>query len=129
MRARTDIFDNAGRKRMVPVPAEDADPKRQKMANLSAEPVLNIGPLDPAVTHSLGDVFTLTRDAAIKSVHVPDLVAATLAARISIRTITGLDASLLDKAISVSSLEMLQCILDHVANGVIGCSGTTCDAP
>ncbi|KAH7026468.1 uncharacterized protein B0I36DRAFT_376223 [Microdochium trichocladiopsis] len=100
MRARADIFDNAGRKRMVPVPAEDGDSKRQRTANMSAEPVLNIAPLDPAVTHSLADVFALTQDTAIKSVHVPDLVAASLAARISIRTISGLDAGLLDKALN-----------------------------
>lgn len=102
MRARAEIFNNASQKRPSPAPADESESKRQRTGAMSAEPVLNIATLDPAVTHSLAEVFSLTQDAAIKSVHVPDLVVSSLAARISIRTIVGLDAALLDRAIGVS---------------------------
>lgn len=99
MRSRAEVFEGANRKRAL-VEQADSDAKRQRTATVSTQPILQITPLT-AGPHTLAEVFTLTQNDGLKSFNVAAAVPASLAAKISVTTISRLDAGILEQAISV----------------------------
>lgn len=102
MRMRSEIFDEASRKRALEV-QDGFDPKRQRMLAPSGPPgpqQLQIEPLAPG-KHSLADVFALGGGEALKLFDVSTVPAA-MAARINVSTLARLDPQLLAKAVEVS---------------------------
>lgn len=100
MRSRSEIFDEATRKRALIDPAAAAanNAKRQRVEPL-ATPRLEIKPLSPG-THSLKDVFIITSNAGLRGFDATQIPAA-LAARISVTTLATLNPDLLNQAIAV----------------------------
>lgn len=101
MRSRTEIFDEAGRKRALAdhAAAASGDAKRQRMEG-GAAPV-SIPPLGPG-PHTLAAVFTLTNNLGLQSFDAAQLPA-NLAGKISVRTLAAMDPQVLDLAVSVCS--------------------------
>ncbi|KAK4251174.1 hypothetical protein C7999DRAFT_11104 [Corynascus novoguineensis] len=98
MRSRAEIFDEAGRKRMLTDQelAAYGDAKRQRME--AGIPQLSIPPLGPG-PHTLAEVFTLTDNLGLQGFDATQLPT-NLAAKISIRTLATLDEKVLDLAVS-----------------------------
>lgn len=100
MRSRSEIFDEANRKRALADPAAAAagGAKRQKVEAM-AIPQLDIKPLSPG-THTLAQVFTITRNTALQGFDACQ-IPPTLAARISTTALASIHPELLNQAVTV----------------------------
>ncbi|GAB1310164.1 Symplekin/Pta1 N-terminal domain-containing protein [Madurella fahalii] len=98
MRSRAEIFDEAGRKRVLAeqAAANYGDAKRQRLD--SGVQQLAIPPLGPG-PHSLAGVFTLTNNLGLQGFDATQ-VPANLTAKICVRTLATLDQQILDLAVS-----------------------------
>lgn len=94
--ARAEIQEGASRKRALTETADGVEAKRQRTA--PAQPELQITPLAPG-PHTLADVFTFTQNEGLRKFDVA-VVPATLAAKVSINTISRIDPNVLERAIS-----------------------------
>lgn len=106
MRSKTEIFDEANRKRGPPEPVDGLDPaKRQKLGVQVPSPApsrLHIPPLAPGA-HTIAELFTVTTDEALKRFDVA-LLSEDLVVRIGITILQKIDANTVEQAISVSFL-------------------------
>lgn len=103
MRSRTEILDEATRKRAAPESANGVDPaKRQRvgMAPPSAPTKLTVYPLTPG-PHSVADLFTITDDQALKTFDVGQLPE-DLVVKIGVIIMSRIDSNLFDQTINVS---------------------------
>ncbi|KAJ3577505.1 hypothetical protein NPX13_g3060 [Xylaria arbuscula] len=98
VRSRNEIFDENGRKRAMAEQASAVEAKRQRTATLSSQPQIEITPLK-AGENTLAQLFTFTNNDGLKKFNVSDTIPASVAAKISVRTIAQLDADILQKAI------------------------------
>jgi symplekin len=105
MRSRTEIFDEANRKRGHPEYIDGMDPsKRQKLGAQGLNAVANrlhVPPLTPG-PHSIGELFTITTDDALKAFDVAQL-SEDLVVKIGVTILQRLDSDLLNQAIDVSA--------------------------
>ncbi|TAQ83636.1 hypothetical protein B7494_g8040 [Chlorociboria aeruginascens] len=101
LRSRTEIFDEATRKRGHQAPTDGLDQaKRQK---LGAEfkpsvPKLHVPPLAPG-SHTIAELFTITSDEALKTFNV-GVLSKDLVVKISISLLQRLDADSIDQAVN-----------------------------
>lgn len=104
MRSKTEIFDEASRKRGPPEPIDGLDPaKRQKLgAQINTPPQnrLHVPPLTPG-SHTIAELFTVTTDEALKAFDVAQL-SEDLVVKIGITILQRLNADTLNQAIEVS---------------------------
>ncbi|KAI1342429.1 mRNA cleavage and polyadenylation specificity factor complex subunit [Xylariaceae sp. FL0016] len=96
MRFRAEVFED--RKRAPPQHDASVEAKRQRIANMSSQPQIEVIPLK-AGPCSLAEVFTLTNNQGLRGFNVSDMIPAPLAAKISVRTIAQLDSQILQRAI------------------------------
>ncbi|SPQ17927.1 8a867f3d-b872-4770-b8b0-cd100491d299 [Thermothielavioides terrestris] len=98
MRSRTEIFDEAGRKRALAdhTAAAYGDAKRQKLEGGVAQ--VSIPPLGPG-PHTLAAVFALTSNLGLQGFDATQLPA-NLAARISVSALATLDEQVLNFAVA-----------------------------
>lgn len=68
LRSKTEIFDDASRKRTAPEPVNGLDAKRQKLAPIAPRPP--IPPLAPGKLHTIAELFTVTTDDNLKNFDV-----------------------------------------------------------
>ena len=102
MRSKTEIFDEANRKRGPPESVDGMDSaKRQKMgAQVSAPaPKFYVPPLTPG-PHSIAELFTVTTDEGLKTFDVSQL-SEDLVLKIGIIILQKLDTDTLDQAVEV----------------------------
>jgi symplekin len=105
-RSRTEIFDEASRKRAYEAQQYDAiEAKRQRLAAASV-PQLHITPLSPG-PHSVAEIFTLTSNAGLRGFDA-GLVPSDIASRISVSTLARVDARLLLRAIEVCVARLVE---------------------
>lgn len=101
MRSRTEIFDEANKKRGHPEYIDGMDPaKRQKLggqAVTAAANRLHVPPLAPG-PHTVGELFTITTDDALKKFDVAQL-SEDLVVKIGITILQRLDSDILNQAI------------------------------
>lgn len=105
MRSRSDIFDEASRKRGHPESADGLDPaKRRKLAAQAANatPKFYVPPL-AAGTHTIAELFTVTGDEALKAFDVAQL-SEDLVVKIGITILQRIDADTLNQAVEVFHL-------------------------
>lgn len=103
MRSRTDIFEEASRKRGPPESIDGLDhSKRQRLgANIHTSPIrIQVPPLTPG-PHSIAELFTITNDEGLKSFDVGQL-SHDLVVRIGISLLATLDTDTFNQAINVS---------------------------
>ncbi|KAI0136352.1 mRNA cleavage and polyadenylation specificity factor complex subunit [Xylariales sp. AK1849] len=96
MQSRAEMAEGASRKRAMMEQADGIEAKRQRMGPVQAEfqiTPLKAGPL------SLADIFTFTQNEGLRNFDV-SLVAAPLAAKVSVNTIARVDPKILDRAIA-----------------------------
>ncbi|EDN96765.1 hypothetical protein SS1G_01691 [Sclerotinia sclerotiorum 1980 UF-70] len=102
MRSKTEIFDEANRKRGPPEPVDGLDPaKRQKLGAQVTPPApnrLHIPPLAPG-NHTVAELFTITTDEALKGFDVA-LLSEDLVVKIGITILQKIDTDTLEQAIS-----------------------------
>ncbi|KAJ8071135.1 hypothetical protein OCU04_001475 [Sclerotinia nivalis] len=102
MRSKTEIFDEANRKRGPPEPVDGLDPaKRQKLGAQVTSPApnrLHIPPLAPG-NHTIAELFTITTDEALKGFDVA-LLSEDLVVKIGITILQKIDTDTLEQAIS-----------------------------
>lgn len=105
MRSRTEIFDDASRKRGPPEPVDGLDAaKRQRLgAQIPAAPVsVHIPPLSPG-PHTIAELFTATGDEALKSFDVSQL-SQDLVVKISVTILSKIDPGTINQTVEVSIL-------------------------
>jgi symplekin len=103
MRSRTDIFEEANRKRGHPEPTDGLDQaKRQRLGAAAPIPTnkVPIPPLTPG-PHSIAELFTITTDEGLKTFDVGQL-SQDLVVRIGISILAKLDTNTFNQAINVS---------------------------
>ncbi len=104
MRSRTEIFDEATRKRGPPASIDALDSaKRQRLSAQipsTQTPRLQIPPLGPG-PHSIAELFTLNTEEGLKKFDVCQL-SEDLVSRISVTALSRIDGDLLNQAINVS---------------------------
>ena len=104
MRSKTEIFDEASRKRGPPEPVDGLDPaKRQKLGAQVVSPApnrLHIPPLAPG-NHTIAELFTITTDEALKGFDVA-LLSEDLVVKIGITILQRIEADTIEQAIRVS---------------------------
>ncbi|KAM0330059.1 hypothetical protein ACHAQA_004230 [Verticillium albo-atrum] len=96
MRMRSEILDEASRKRAPDGLPDGTDPKRQRVL-APAPQQLEVTPLPPG-QYTLTDVFTLTGNEGVKAFDI-STVPADLVARINVSTLSRLDPQLLFTAV------------------------------
>lgn len=105
MRSRTEIFDEANKKRGHPGVADGMDPaKRQKLGGqvINAPAArLYVPPLTPG-PHTIGELFTITTDEALKTFDVAQL-SQDLAVQIGVTILQRLDPDVLKQAVEVGA--------------------------
>lgn len=105
MRSRTEIFDEANKKRGHPEYIDGMDPaKRQKLGEQdinAAANRLHVPPLTPG-PHTVGELFTITTDEALKTFDVAQL-SGDLVVKIGVTILQRLDPNVLNQAIEVST--------------------------
>lgn len=104
MRSRTEIFDEASRKRGPPEPTDGLDPsKRQRLvANVPPTiPRVEISPLTPG-PHTVAELFTATDDEGLKAFDV-GILPADLVVKIGVTILSSLDRGVFDHTINVST--------------------------
>ena len=103
MRSRTEIFEEATRKRGPPEPVDGMDSaKRQRLdAEVNSTPSsrLYIPPLTPG-PHTVGELFTLSTDEGLKKFDVASLDE-DLVIRIAATILSTVDTNTLNQAINV----------------------------
>lgn len=102
MRSRTEILDEASKKRAAPESANGVDPaKRQRIgiAPPTAPTKLTIPPLSPG-PHSIADLFTVTDDQALKAFDVGQLPG-DLVTKIGVILLSRIDQNLFQQTIDV----------------------------
>jgi symplekin len=103
MRSKTEIFDEASRKRGPPEPTDGLDPvKRQKLGaqiNTPAQNRLHVPPLTPG-SHTIAELFTVTTDQALRAFDVAQL-SEDLVVKIGITILQRINADTLNQAIEV----------------------------
>lgn len=108
VRSRTEIFDEASRKRGPPEVTNGLDPaKRQKLgAQVPAPPVkkFHVPSLTPG-PHTIAQLFTITTDEALKTFDVAQL-SEDLVVKIGITILQRIDADTLNQAVDVSSIRL-----------------------
>ncbi|KAE9373236.1 hypothetical protein N431DRAFT_482325 [Stipitochalara longipes BDJ] len=100
MRSRSDIFDEASRKRGPPEPTDGLDPaKRQKLGTqvANAAPKFYVPPLTPG-PHTIAELFTVTGDEALKAFDVA-MLSEDLVVKIGITILQRIDAETLNQAV------------------------------
>lgn len=109
MRSRTEIFDEATKKRGHPELVDGMDPaKRQKLGGQAINapaPRLYVPPLSPG-PHTIGQLFTITTDDALKTFDVAQL-SEDLVVQIGVTILQRLDSDLLNQAVEVSTSIMI----------------------
>lgn len=109
MRTRTEIFDEATRKRAAPEPANGVDPAKRQRISIAPAPApikLVIPPLAPG-QHSVADLFTITDDKALKAFDVGQLPEE-LVVKIGVILLSRIDHNLFNQTIDASSLQTIQ---------------------
>jgi symplekin len=102
MRSRSDIFDEASRKRGPPEPTDGLDAaKRQKLGAQMSAPRFHVPPLTPG-SHTIAELYTVTTDDALKAFDVSQL-SEDLVVKIGITILQRIDADTLNQAIEVST--------------------------
>jgi symplekin len=102
MRSRSDIFDEASRKRGPPEPTDGLDAaKRQKLGAQMSAPRFHVPPLTPG-SHTMAELYTVTTDDALKAFDVSQL-SEDLVVKIGITILQRIDADTLNQAIEVST--------------------------
>jgi symplekin len=111
MRSRSEIFDEANKKRGHPEYIDGLDPaKRQKLGEQginTAANRLHVPPLAPG-PHTVGELFTITTDEALKAFDVAQL-SEDLVVKIGVTILQRLDFDVLNQAIEVSALSREFC--------------------
>ncbi|KAL2758824.1 hypothetical protein ACRALDRAFT_1080491 [Sodiomyces alcalophilus JCM 7366] len=98
LRMRSEILDEAGRKRAPEAQPAATDAKRQRTQAPPVNPEqLQVDPLPPG-RHSLADVFTLSGGEGLKTFDV-STVPAPMVAKINVSTLARLNPQLLSKAV------------------------------
>jgi symplekin len=104
MRSKTEIFDEATRKRGPPEPTDGLDlAKRQKLGAQVIPPAptrLHVPPLAPG-NHTIADLFTVTTDEALKGFDVA-LLSEDLVVKIAITILQRLNSDTIEQAVNVS---------------------------
>ncbi|PQE07055.1 hypothetical protein CJF30_00009474 [Rutstroemia sp. NJR-2017a BBW] len=102
MRSKTEIFDEATRKRGPPEPTDGLDlAKRQKLGAQVIPPAptrLHVPPLAPG-SHTIADLFTVTTDEALKGFDVA-LLSEDLVVKIVITILQRLNPDTIEQAVS-----------------------------
>jgi symplekin len=102
MRSRSDIFDEASRKRGPPEPTDGLDAsKRQKLGAQVPAPRFHVPPLTTG-SHTIAELYTVTTDDALKAFDVSQL-SEDLVVKIGITILQRIDAETLNQAIDVST--------------------------
>ena len=110
MRSRSEIFDESSRKRGPPEPTDGLDPaKRQKLGAQLNTPRLHVPPLTPGL-HTVGELFTITTDEALKAFDVA-MLSEDLVVKISITILQRIGADTLNQAVEVSAMLRLSAFL------------------
>jgi len=100
-RSRTEIFEEASRKRGPPEPTDGLDAaKRQKLDAQLSKQKLYIPPFTPG-SHTIAELFTITTDAALQTFDVSQL-SEDLAVKIVVTILQRIDVDTLNQAINVS---------------------------
>lgn len=103
IRSRTEIFDEASKKRGPPEPTDGLDSAKRQRLNAQIPtgptPQMHIPALPPGPT-SASQLFTITNDEGLKTFDVGQL-SSDLVAKISLIVLQRTDSGLLDQAISV----------------------------
>ena len=109
-RSRTEIFEEASRKRGPPEPTDGLDAaKRQKLDAQVTKPKLYIPPFAPG-PHTIAELFTITTDAALQTFDVSQL-SDDLAVKIVVTILQRIDVDTLNQAVTVSNvLSNRQCL-------------------
>ena len=106
MRSKTEIFDEASRKRGPPEPTDGLDPaKRQKLGaqvNTPPQDRLHVPPLTPG-PHTIAELFTITTDQALTAFDVAQL-SEDLVVKIGITILQRINADTLNQAVEVSPI-------------------------
>ena len=105
MRSKTEIFDEASRKRGPPEPTDGLDAaKRQKLGAQVIPPqnLLHVPPLTPG-SHTIAELFTITTDQALTAFDVAQL-SEDLVVKIGITILQRINADTLNQAIEVCAL-------------------------
>ena len=105
MRSKSDIFEEATRKRGPPEPSDGLDAaKRQKLGAQvkNIAPRFHVPPLKPG-THTIAELFTVTTDEALKTFDVSQL-SEDLVVKIAITILQKLDPETISQAVEVSSV-------------------------
>lgn len=119
MRSRTEIFEEATRKRGPPEPVDGMDSaKRQRLGaeTSTTSSRLFIPPLTPG-PHTVGELFTLSTDEGLKKFDVASLDE-DLVIRIAATILSTVDANTLNQAINVWADSIF---LEIVSNNIAGC--------
>ena len=136
MRSRSDIFDEASRKRGPPEPTDGLDAaKRQKLGAqvANAAPKFYVPPMTPG-PHTIAELFTVTGDEALKAFDVA-MLSEDLVVKIGITILQRIDAETLNQAVDVciaspSDLTVLICNPGHTSKiQVIRCFTTGAAEP
>jgi len=108
-RSRTEIFEEASRKRGPPEPTDGLDAaKRQKLDAPVSKQKLYIPPFAPG-PHTIAELFTITTDAALQTFDVSQL-SEDLAVKIVVTILQRIDVDTLNQAIAVSqSIQVRAC--------------------
>lgn len=120
VRSKTEIFDEASRKRGPPEPTDGLDAaKRQKLGAQDSAPPINKFHV-PALTpgpHTIAELFTITTDEALKTFDVAQL-SEDLVVKIGITILQRLDADTLNQAVQVrkGSLTFLTLLIEYRAS-------------
>jgi symplekin len=107
MRSRTEIFDETNKKRGHPEYIDGGDvAKRAKLGEhgINANR-LQVPPLTPG-PHTVGELFTITTDDALKTFDVA-LLSEDLVVKIGVTILQRLDSNTLNQAIEVSAPSMV----------------------
>lgn len=110
MRSKTEIFDEASRKRGPPDVADGLDPtKRQKLGaqiNAPLQNLLHVPPLTPG-SHTIAELFTITTDEALKAFDVAQL-SEDLVVKIGVTILQRINADTLNQAVEVAAIPCCQ---------------------
>jgi symplekin len=121
MRSRSEIFDEATRKRGPPESTDGLDAaKRQKLGAQvpTGAPKFQVPPLTPGL-HTIAELFTVTTDEALKAFDVAQL-SEDLVVKIGITILQRIDADTLNQAVDVSSAHSWGSDIDLIVHRVFG---------
>lgn len=101
MRSKSDIFDEASRKRGPPEPTDGMDAaKRQKLgAQVTAAARFHVPPLKPG-PHTIAELYTVTTDEALKTFDV-SMLSEDLVLKITVEILKRIDGDTLKQAVEV----------------------------